>query len=110
MKLIYDKSSLEGGYDERNLSICKCGKHHYPSKKMFIEFLKKFKDVKGTADIWSEQNLDSGRVKIHVEVEYRISKTKIHHANSEKGDKPLIQKTELIIEELKSLLENEKDG
>lgn len=76
MKLKYDKKAFKGKYDERNLTICKCGKHKYPSKKMFVEFLKQFKDIKGVADIWATQDLDNGKVKIHLELEYQISKDK----------------------------------
>jgi hypothetical protein len=45
MKIKYDKTRFEGKYDKRNLTICKCGKHKYPSKKMFVEFLKQYKDI-----------------------------------------------------------------
>lgn len=79
MKLLYDKGKIAEGikanvYDERNLSISKSGKHHYPSKLMFIRFLEQFKDVKGTADIWSEEDWDTGIVKVHVEVKYKVGK------------------------------------
>lgn len=78
MKLIYDKISIEeskakGAYDERNLAKCKCGKHRYPSKLMFIEFLKQFKDVSGTADIWSVTHHEDGSVEINVQVKYFVS-------------------------------------
>lgn len=77
MRLKYDrqklKESLElGAYDERNLTICKCGKHHFPSKLMFIRFLEQFKDVKGVADIWSISHIDKGTVEIHVDVTYQV--------------------------------------
>lgn len=77
MKLLYDrvkiKESIEsGGYDERNLAVCKCGQHRLPSKLMFIRFLEQFKDVMGTADIWSEENWDTDMVTIHVEVRYKV--------------------------------------
>jgi hypothetical protein len=78
MKLIYDKATLKtskelGAYDERNLTKCSCGKHRYPSKLMFIEFLKQFKDVPGTADIWSVRHNEDGTVEIHVDIKYKIS-------------------------------------
>lgn len=78
MKLIYDKTKIQEGinskvYDERNLTICKCGKHHYPSKLMFIRFLEQFKDIKGTADIWSIEHGDNGIVEIHVDIKYKVS-------------------------------------
>jgi hypothetical protein len=78
MKLTYDRthikeSKAKGAYDERNLSKCKCGKHVYPSKLMFIEFLKQFKDVPGTADIWSVTHHENGSVEIHVDIKYFIS-------------------------------------
>lgn len=76
MKLKYQKDALSGKYDERNLTICKCGKHKYPSKKMFVEFLKQFKDIPGEVEINSVQNLTNGEVKINVEVKYKISDAK----------------------------------
>jgi len=76
MKIIVDKSKLTGPYDARNLARCKCGKHSYPSKKMFVEFLKQFRDIPGTADIWSESDWDTGIVTIHVEVKYKVRNLK----------------------------------
>jgi len=78
MKLTYDHIGIKeskklGAYDERNLTKCKCGKHRYPSKLMFIEFLKQFKDVPGTADIWSIRHNENGSVEIHVDVKYFIA-------------------------------------
>ena len=77
MKILVDRTKLkesheQGAYDERNLAICKCGKHRWPSKLMFVRFLEQFKDVKGIADIWSEQNSFKGTVIIHVEVKYKV--------------------------------------
>jgi hypothetical protein len=40
---------------------------------MFVEFLKQFKDVRGVAEVWSEENWDTGEVTIHVEVKYRVA-------------------------------------
>jgi len=79
MRLVYDRNKIQEsadgkGYDERNLTICKCGKHRYPSKLMFIRFLEQFADVKGVADIWSESDWETGKVKIHVEVTYKVFK------------------------------------
>ena len=59
-------------YDERNLVRCRCGKHYYPSKKMFAEFLKKYRDVEGETWIWTEENWDKGEATIHVELKYKI--------------------------------------
>jgi hypothetical protein len=78
MKLTYDSRGIQaskklGAYDERNLAKCECGQHVYPSKLMFIEFLKQFKDVPGTADIWSVRHNEDGSVEIHVDVKYFIS-------------------------------------
>lgn len=79
MRLLFDKNkireSIEAkGYDERNLAICKCGKHRYPSKLMFIRFLEQFKDVDGTADIWSVAHGEDGTVEIHVDIKYKLPK------------------------------------
>lgn len=79
MRLVYDRNKIQEGidakgYDERNLTICKCGKHRYPSKLMFIRFLEQFSDLKGVADIWSESDWDTGRTKILVEVQYKVLK------------------------------------
>ena len=79
MKLLYDKQKIREGieskaYDERSLTICKCGKHRYPSKLMFIRFLEQFKDVKGVAEIWSISHGDDGTVEINVAVKYKIAK------------------------------------
>jgi hypothetical protein len=77
MRLVYDRNKIQEGidakaYDARNLAICKCGKHRYPSKLMFIRFLEQLSDVKGVADIWSTQDWETGKVKIHIEVEYLL--------------------------------------
>jgi len=76
MRLVYDRDKITGPYDERNLTISASGKHRYPSKKMFIEFLKQFKDVRGVAEIWSEENWTTGTVTIHVEVTYKVADVK----------------------------------
>jgi len=60
-------------YDERNLVRCKCGKHYYPSKKMFVEFLKQYEDINAEVYIWSVTHLESGEVEIHVDLKYKIS-------------------------------------
>ena len=59
-------------YNERNLVNSQSGKHWYPSKKMFVEFLKQYKDVRGTADIWGTENWGDGTVTIHVELKYKV--------------------------------------
>jgi hypothetical protein len=74
MKIIYDRSKLTGKYNRRNLSICRCGKHRYPSKKMLVEFLKRFKDVKGTAEVWSREDWDTSEVVITVEIHYNVTR------------------------------------
>lgn len=78
MKLVYDKQKIKeglevGSYDEQGLARCVAhnGKHKYPSKLMFVRFLDKFKDVPGTAEIWSERDNTKGTVTIHVEVKYK---------------------------------------
>ena len=78
MKLNYDKNKIKesieaNAYDERNLTICKCGKHHYPSKLMFIRFLEQFEDINADVDIWSMEHWDTGEVEIHVDLKYKIS-------------------------------------
>jgi len=72
MKLNYDKHKLaeKKKYNERNLVQCRCGEHWFPSKKMFIEFLKQYKDVDGEADIWSIEDWETGQVTIHIELSY----------------------------------------
>jgi hypothetical protein len=77
MRLIYDKPKIAegieaGAYDERNLAKCKCGKHRFPSKLMFIRFLEQFKGIQGTADIWSMSHEENGTVEIHVDVTYKV--------------------------------------
>lgn len=72
MELEYQKEALCGEYDKRNLTICKCGKHNYPSKKMFIEFLKNYKDVEGNAEVWSTQDFSAGEVTINVQLTYKV--------------------------------------
>ncbi len=82
MKFIIDltrirESEKAGAYDERGLAICKCGKHHYPSKKMIYDWLRKnYKDVPGTADIWSESFGDTGEVKVCLEIIYKVGDLK----------------------------------
>lgn len=71
MKLDYDPLDLVGNYDRRNLEFSLTGKHKYPSKKMFVEFLKKFPDIKATASIWSLRNYADSTVTINVEVKYK---------------------------------------
>jgi len=76
MRLRYNRQKMKesGPYDNRNLVLSMSGKYHYPSKKMFIEFLKQFKDVSGLADIWSESDLNNGTTTIHVEIKYKVKK------------------------------------
>ena len=71
MNLKYDKESITGKYDDRNLTVSKSGKYFYPSKKMFIEFLKQFSDVKADVDIWSVQDV-CGDIEIHLELKYKV--------------------------------------
>ncbi len=78
MRLLYDQEKIKASvrsnaYDERNLAICKCGKHRYPSKLMFIRFLQQFKGIPGTADIWSVTHHENGTVEIHVDVTYKVT-------------------------------------
>ncbi len=61
---------IHGKYDRRNLSVSKTGLHKYPSKKMFLKLLEKFKDIDCTADIWSSEDRHTGEVTINVEVKY----------------------------------------
>ena len=74
MKINIDKYKLAGKkeYDDRSLVRCKCGKHWYPSKKMFLEFLKQYKDVDAEADIWSHEDVNTGKVTIYVELSYVV--------------------------------------
>jgi phage terminase large subunit len=73
VKLNYNKEYLkEARYDKRNLVFSLSGLRKYPSKKMFIEFLKKYKDVKGIADIWSERDHTHDTETIHVELKYKV--------------------------------------
>jgi hypothetical protein len=82
MKFIIDlgkiKESIEAGaYDERGLTICKCGKHRYPSKKMIYDWLRKnYRDVTGTAEIWSESFSYTGEVKVCLEITYKVGDAK----------------------------------
>jgi len=76
MKIIVDQSKLTGPYDTRNLAGCRCGKHWYPSKKIFVEFLKQYPDLPGTAEIWSESDWETGITAIHVEVKYKVRNLK----------------------------------
>ena len=87
MKLVYNKTGIKtskslGAYDERNLTKCKCGKHRYPSKLMFIEFLKQFKDVPDVADIWSIRHNENGSVEIHVDIKYFVTDAKEEECSS----------------------------
>lgn len=72
MKILVDKNKLTGKYDERNLTISQSGLHKYPSKKMFVEFLKQYKDIKATADIWGTEDITNSTVTINVEVKYKV--------------------------------------
>lgn len=78
MQLHYDENKIKesikaNAYDKRNLTICKCGDHYYPSKLMFIRFLEQFKDIKADVEIWSMEHWDTGEVEIHVDLKYKIS-------------------------------------
>lgn len=64
-------TGIAGKYDERNLTISKSGKHKYPSKKMFVEFLKKYPDIEAHVDIWSIESTN-GKVSIKLELEYEV--------------------------------------
>lgn len=86
MKIIYDKEKIkESRYDKRGLALSQSGLRRYPSKKMFIDFLRKYNDIKGSVDIWSEVDNISNEVTIHLELKYKIPdmKTCIHtHKNA----------------------------
>lgn len=71
-----------GDYDKRNLTYSKNRKYKYPSKKMFIEFLKQYEDVDGVAKIWSEEDWTAEEVRIKVELCYKIK----GDANRDNGD------------------------
>lgn len=78
MKVNYDRAKIregvqDGAYDERGLFKCveHKGRHRYPSKKMLIDFLEGFKGVRGTADVWSTDDLTNGTVTIHCEIVYK---------------------------------------
>jgi len=76
MKLIFDKHKLaeKKHYDERYLDECICGcGRRFPSKRMFIEFLKHYKDVDGEANIWSKKDLNTGKETIYVELSFMPS-------------------------------------
>lgn len=78
MKFLIDLGKIKeseeaGAYDERGLSICKCGKHRYPSKKMIYDWLRNnYKDIPGTAEIWSEEDWDIDEVIIRLEIKYKV--------------------------------------
>ena len=73
MKIECDTKKFNGKYTtRRNLTVSRSGKYHYPSKKMFYEFLKKYKDIPGEANIWSHENMDTGEVTISVELKYKV--------------------------------------
>jgi hypothetical protein len=80
LKFIIDKYKIKEGeknraYDERGLTICKCGKHKYPSKKMIYDWLKNnYSDVNGIAEIWSISDGVTGEVTIGLEIKYEIPK------------------------------------
>lgn len=76
MKINYEKEKISGKYDKRNLSISESGTNRYPSKKMFVEFLKKFPDVKANASIWSLADYAKNEVTITVEVKYKVRNAK----------------------------------
>jgi len=59
-------------YDSRNLVRCRCGKHWYPSKKMFVEFLKNYEDVVADVQIWSVEDWSTGECTIHLELKYKV--------------------------------------
>ena len=61
-------------YDERGLNHCRCGcKLKFPSKKMFVDFLKQYSDIDAEAMILTIENRESGKVTISVEVTYSIA-------------------------------------
>ena len=72
MIINFNECLIDGEYDKRNLVFSKSGKYKYPSKRMFIEFLKEYEDVDGEADIWSEEDIPTGEVKIHIELKYKV--------------------------------------
>lgn len=73
MKINVEGLADSSFYDKRNLVRCRCGRHYYPSKKMFVEFLKQYEDVDAEVDIWSVEHWDTGEVEIHVDLKYKIS-------------------------------------
>lgn len=71
-----DVEGIEGEYDSRGLSRCRCGKHWYPSKKMFKDFLDQYPDVDAVGEIWSRENWSTGEVTIYVELKYKVADVK----------------------------------
>lgn len=65
-------SLKEAIYDERNLVYSESGRNKYPSKKMFVEFLKQYKDIPANVEIWSMGDLINGTTTINVKLEYKV--------------------------------------
>lgn len=84
MRIRYDKEKITGKYDERNLTISQSGQHRYPSKKMFIEFLKQYRDIQADVDIWGLEDHVKNEVTITVELKYKVKNIKLKNS---KGDK-----------------------
>lgn len=72
MQITVEGLASEKEYNDKNLVKCKCGKHWYPSKKMFAEFLKQYEDIDAEVDIWSIAHWENGTVEIHVDLKYKI--------------------------------------
>ena len=67
MEIKVEGLAEEEEYDERNLVMCRCGEHLCPSKKMFAEFLERYRDIDAVAEIRSTESM-SGEVEIQVTV------------------------------------------
>ena len=76
MKINVEGLAKKDQYDKRNFIKCNCGKHFYPSKKMFVEFLKQFKSTKANVDIWSIEKWDKDEVTISLELTYKVGNKK----------------------------------
>ncbi len=75
MRILTDTNAWKAAvYDKRGLQRCRCGRHYYPSKKMLVDFLKQYKDIRGTVKIWSLADGVQGENTITCTIVYKVGK------------------------------------
>ncbi len=72
MKINVEGLGKPSQYDDRGLVYSQSRGNLYPSKKMFVDFLKQFNDVKAEVDIWAIEDHTKDEVTITLELKHKV--------------------------------------